>query len=337
MDHSKLQGCLALSKTALILIASLALFACDPNDELPVKKVDSQQRLSDAELQLQQFERAKNNAKNKSPIFYFGFDLRGSPQEDAAQYLPFLNYLESATGYQFKLHFTPKHSTTIDELGTNKSQFAAMGASGFLQAQLKYGAKSLVRGLNLQGEATYQSVFVVRPDSDISSIKGIKGIKGRSLAFGSIDSTQGHLIPRIILSKNAITLDDLTAYAYTGSHQNCAEAVVSSKFDVCGMQDKLAKNLASQGLVKILHSSRDYPSSGIAVNKSVPDQVADKVRQALVNFDPVGKHSRGLHNWESTEMAKGFIAADERDYDDLRHWSIKFGFLQGADTTAAQP
>lgn len=307
------------SATVLFLL----LISCDSEDNIPIQQVDSSDRLSNIELQQQQPQQQPQ--KN---TYYFGFDLRASPQEDAAQYLPFLHYLEEVTGYHFKLHFTPKKSTAADELGQNKTQFSAMGATSFLFAQSRYGAKSLVRGINHQGKAEYQSVFVVTPDS---SIQNIKDISGKKLAFGSRDSTQGHLIPRIMLMENNISLKNLKTHVYTGSHQNCAETVVSGKADVCGMQDQLAEKLASQGAIKIIHRSRYYPSSGIVVNKSVPAEVLTKVKRALLDFDPLGKNSKGLYHWDNTEMPKGFVSANEQDYKDLRLWSIRLGFLQASD------
>jgi len=301
---------------------SIGLVSCGSSEDIPIQQVDHMDRLSDVELrQQEQF----NESQDSQFIFNFGFDLRASPQEDAAQYLPFLTYLEKATGYRFKLHFTSKNSSTVDDIGQGKTQFAAMGADGFLKAQSEHGALSLVRGVNHQGKTEYQSILVVRPDS---LIENVKDIKEHSLAFGSRDSTQGHLIPRIILMDNGISLNDLKDYGYTGSHQNCAEAVVSGKYDVCGMQDQLAKKLASQGVVKIIHTSRYYPSSGIVANKSVPAEIIKRIKRALIDFDPEGKHREGLYHWDSTEMPKGFLAANEGDYNDLRQWSIRFGFLK---------
>ncbi|MCU7836627.1 MAG: phosphate/phosphite/phosphonate ABC transporter substrate-binding protein [gamma proteobacterium symbiont of Taylorina sp.] len=328
--HRKPNYCSGGKATLLVLlILSLLLISCDSSDNIPIQQVDSSDRLSDNDLQLEnkkiQSLRQENSKLPQHNNFYFGFDLRSSPQEDAAQYQPFLNYLESATGYQFKLHFTPLNGSTVDDLGQNKTQFAAMGADSFLKAQSLYGAKSLVRGLNLQGKAEYRSFFIVKPNSHILSIKDIKG---HTLAFGNRNSTQGHLIPRIILSENGISLDDLSSYSYTGSHQNCAESVVSGQSDVCGLQDKLAKNLVTQGIVNIIHSSHYYPSSGIVVNQFVPADVIAKVKQALIDFKPQGEHHTGLYHWDKTEMPNGFIAAKESDYTELRQWSIRLGFLE---------
>lgn len=183
----------------------------------------------------------------------------------------------------------------------------------------------MVRGVNDDKSATYRSVFVTRTNSNINKINDIKGSK---LAFGSKDSTQGHLIPRVTLKKHGIFLSDFKKYDFTGSHQKCAEAVISRHYDVCAMQEKLAKKLVKQGLVKIIYTSLPYPSSGIAVNSVVSKDIVDKVQKALLDFDPQGRDKPGLYNWKYTEMPLGFVAAKSKDYDDLRDMANKLGLLQ---------
>ena len=200
-----------------------------------------------------------------------------------------------------------------------------MGAMSYLKAQLRYHVISLVRGINHQGKALYQSVLVTKPDSPI---RNIKDIKGQSLAFGNPSSTQGYLIPRIMLKKHGISLTDLYRYGFTGSHQNCAESVISGKYDVCGMQDQLGDRLAQQGFLKIIQRSSYYPASGIVANNFVSNEVIKKVKTALINFYPQGKDRQGLYHWDRTEMPRGFVAAKEHDYDELRQWAIKLGFLE---------
>ncbi len=67
--------------------------------------------------------------------------------------------------------------------------------------------------------------------------------------------------------------------------------------------------LAKKGLVRILHTSRYYPSSGIAANKDVQKEVLAKVKQALIDFQPKGHDADGLYNWNKTEMPYGFVEA----------------------------
>lgn len=303
-----------------LLILILLLFAACDSGEKVTNRIDLSETTT-----LKSASPVTSPSARAGHSYAFGFDLRGLPSEDARQYLPFLKYLEQATGYEFQLKFTPKGQSTGDVLGRGEVQFAAIGATSFIAAHEKYGTVALVRGLNPHGKAEYQSMIVVARDSPISKLEQLRG---KHLAFGSRDSTQGHLIPRILLGKVGIVLPDLASYDYTGSHSNCATAVISGKADACGMQDTMAKDLAKQGLLRILTESPYYPSSGIAANAAVPTEVTEKVKAALLAFEPEGAHKAGLYNWHKTEMSKGFTAASRADYADLRHWMIEFGMLQ---------
>lgn len=303
---------LVCSLACVLVIAVLT--GCD---QQKTREIDLRERIQDAELVMIEPE-------NKGGILLFGFDLRGSPDEDAMQYLPFLKYLEEATGLSFELRFTPKGKLIEYELGTGKIQFAALGVGSYLQAHARYGVIPLVRGLNAEGMAEYQSVIFVAPDSPI---RNIEELRGKRIAFGRVSSTQGHIIPRIILSEHGITLDDLLGYEYTGSHYNCVNSVATGRFDAGGIQDLLGRRLADEGLVRIIYTSEPYPSSGIAANKDVSPEVIEKVKRALLDFKPAGAHSEDLYHWERTEMVNGFIEAHDEDYAILREWSIKLGML----------
>lgn len=316
-----------------LLLPVWLLSSCDSDSDKTL--FDLNDRISEAELlDQQQLQRRQQRQRQREDVFHFGFDLRSSPQEDARQYLPFLKFLEKSTGYQFKLHFIAKNSDIIDELGRNQVQFAAIGATSFITAQHRYGVVPLVRGINLQGKAEYRSVFVVRPDS---KLKDITDIKYQHLAFGSETSTQGHLIPRIILAEHNIGLDELASYAFTGSHQNCANAVVSGKFGICAMQDTMAMTMAEQGLVRILYTSEYYPSSGIATNGDVPAEVVTNVKNALLAFQPQTRDKLNLHNWDETEMPKGFVEAKNEDYAKLQTWAIRLGFIKLGEQRESNP
>lgn len=181
-----------------------------------------------------------------------------------------------------------------------------------------------MRGLNAEGNALYQSVIVVRPESPISSLKKLRG---KRFAFGSETSTQGHLIPRILLSEHGISLRDLAFWQFTGSHFECANAVAFGQFDAGGMQDTMGREFATAGQLRIIETSKFYPSSGIAANKEVPSEVLARVKQALLDFDPTGRHQAGLYHREKTEMAKGFIEVRDEDYEELRRSAQRFVLL----------
>jgi len=308
----------------LMLFFLTAFLGCDSSDEAMVVNLNDRADKLDSGPS-KPLVRAENE-------FYFGFDLRGSPREDAGQYLPFLSYLERETGYKFKLRFNSKSKPTEEELGMGITHFAAIGMMASIRATEKYGAIPLVHGLNAEGKAKYRSMIVVAPDSNIHTLDDLRG---KRFAFGAKNSTQGYLLPLINLSQKGI-LNSLHSKTFSGSHWKCADMVVSGKADACGMQDTMAKLMTQQGLLRILHTSDYCVSSGITVNKDVPPQVIKKVKQALLDFDPKGRHKKYLHNWDNTEMPNGFVPHKEKDHEFLNDWMIKLRLLGSTDSKAGQ-
>lgn len=81
--------------------------------------------------------------------------------------------------------------------------------------------------------------------------------------------------------------------------------------------------------VKMLANGLGQNGSGIAVNKDVPEKIADKVKTALLQFDPAEKHKDGLINWDKTEMSGGFSDVKPQDYDVLKKMAEKYRPMGG--------
>ena len=300
----------------VIIILSSTIVGCSYQVEQRAIEVDLGTRSNSQARQL-------STAEDQN-VIYFGFDRRLEPKEDVKMYVPLLSYLEQETGYQFKVHVTNVNSSVVDELGQGKIQMAAIGTLGYLQAREEYGVLITVRGLNLENEDKYRAAIVARPNS---SIETINDINGRTFAFGDPTSTQGHLIPMMMLSQKGIELNSLNYYQYYSSHSEVANAVMSGRFDAGGMQDTLAQSLESQGLLKIVAVSEEFPSSGIAFAPDVNKEQIAKITEALLNFEPKGKDSANLYHWDSSEMPNGFTNAGDEDYNILRIWADQFGLL----------
>jgi phosphonate transport system substrate-binding protein len=254
--------------------------------------------------------------------FFVGFDVRLGPKEDVELYEPFVKYLSSKTGYDFRLRFSDDYSRTYEMLGKGHVQFALIGGAGFVDAKRKYNIRMLARGVNAEGKASYRSIIFTKKDS---AIKTLSDLKGKSFAFGAVESTQGHLIARKMLEDAGIRLK---SYVYTGSHQGAVDAVLSGKADAGAAQDMLIERLSKDGKVRIIAVSEEFPSSGIAVNRYVDAEIVEKVKDALLSFDPKGKHKNIHPQWNKTEMAGGFIESQYNDYDRIESLALRYGIIK---------
>ncbi|WP_207642482.1 MULTISPECIES: phosphate/phosphite/phosphonate ABC transporter substrate-binding protein [unclassified Desulfosporosinus] len=259
-------------------------------------------------------------------VYTFSYDRRMDPAEDVKMYAPFLKYLERTTGYQFKLRPMASNENLIEELGNGRVDVAAIGTLSYLQAHQKYGVRVIARGITEQDKAEYRALIITSANSNI---KSIQGLKGKTFAFGSDTSTQGHLIPRIMLYQEGVNLTDLAGYTFAGSHFDTANAVISGRYSAGGIQDTLGRELANKGLVRILAESEEFPSSTISVSSSLPPDIVKNIQQALLAFEPRGKDKEILYHWEQTEMPLGFVASTDQDFKKARNWAVRLGLFSG--------
>ncbi|KLU64712.1 phosphate-import protein PhnD precursor [Desulfosporosinus acididurans] len=298
--------------TILTLLVVLLVVGCQKTNSITI---DLEKTVSADQL--------KQMVKSKTNYYYVGFDWRLSPSEDVKRYTPLLNYLERQTGYNFRLRVFPQNVDIAKEMGEGRVQFSIIGPLSVLRAE-KYGVKSLVIGITENGTSSYRTMIVTQRDS---SINKIQDLRGRTLAFSSRTSTQGYLIPRIMLAQAKIDLSELASFESFQSYEDAANAVLGGRFDAAALQDTLAEKLAAQGLVKIIAISDYFPSGGIAVASGIDPVTAAAVQKALLNFQPQGKDRDGLYQWNNSEMPKGFAALEGDPYAVYRPWIKKFGLL----------
>jgi len=279
----------------LPLILSFLLLGCGDQQEAPLK-VSLEKRAPAAD--------APVIRELPGDSLRFGFDPRLNPKEDVSLYQPFLNYLEQQTGLKIALKFTEKYEDTVDNLGHGRVGLAAMGPVNCVIAKAKYGIGCLVMGLNHEHKPEYRAVIFTRTDSPL---RRLEDLKDRAFAFGDYFSTQGHAIPRKMLDDAGVSLEELRFHVFTGSHANTVKAVLSGDYDAGAIQDSLALRLAAEGRIRILATSKPYPSSLICYNPDLDPQALARIKEALLALDPTGIHGELLVNWNRTEMPNGFV------------------------------
>ena len=253
-----------------------------------------------------------------------GYDPRLEPKDDVRQVASLGKWLEKQTGSSFGVFIPNADENVVDGLCADKADFAVVGTVSYLQAHEQCGVQILVRGRNAEGKDTYRAAIIVAADSPLQSLSDLKG---RTFTFGAINSTQGHLIPRLMLQQAGLVLEDFQIYTYAGSHAATANAVTSHRVDAGALQDTFALELAERGLVRILALSEPYPSSGIVVSPSVPQSIIESVEKALLELDPSGSDAPGLYEWWRTEMPLGFVRASDSEYHELSQIAETIGLL----------
>ena len=195
---------------------------------------------------------------------------------------PILKELEIRTNIHLTLRGTATISKFEQEFMAGQFDFAYTNPYRTLMAQKTQGYIPLVRDVARQ----LYGVLVVRKDSPI---KSVHELDGKTIAFPAPNSMGASLMVRSDLKKLFnIKFNPLYSQSHNSSYLN----VVLGKADAGGGVQKTFnrqdKNIKDK--LRILHETTRVPPHPFSVHPRIPKQVAEKIKQALLDM---GKTEEG--------------------------------------------
>lgn len=248
------------------------------------------------------------------PTYATDTDLRlGSvamdiPAEMINRLTPLTKYLSQKTGIPVSYQASPNLTSTVDDLGTNKTQIAYLTPVAYLEAREKYGATPLVNPLT-RGKSTFNLVIAVRKDS---KIKAMSDLHGKKFAFGD----EKALLQQAVIVRAGLKLEDFAAHAFLKHYDNIAKAVINGDFDAGILKDTVAEKFEPQGL-RIIHISPPLPSYLFAVSNRLPPETITKLRNAMLTLNTSTPEGKSVLNALDSGY-DGFETAEDKDYDVVR-------------------
>ncbi len=214
----------------------------------------------------------------------FKMNLFGAvPLENAVvmnkKFTPLVEYLNKKLGMDYVIKVGKDYAESIDDLGTGRVHISSQTPTTYIEGKHKYGTK-LLGYFAKDGSPTYKSAIVV---SKGSGIKSVNEIRGKRFAFGSEKSTGSTLVPMAMLAEAGITLKDLSQYAYLGSHDIVANAVLKGEFDAGGMMESVVAEFADKGITAV-KISEPIPQFPVCVHRDLNPEFVERIKEALVSI-----------------------------------------------------
>lgn len=231
------------------------------------------------------------------------------------RYKPLGEYIEKKTGIKVKFTILSRYGNIIERLVSEKMDGAFFGSFTGALAIQKLGVEPLARPVNLDNTSTYRGYIFVRKDS---GIRNVADMKGKRLVFVEKATTAGYVYPMAYFKEQGINNIDayFKEYYFAGSHDAAIYAVLDKKADVgCAkhsMFDRVArKEPRITKELKILVTSPDVPSNGLAVRKDLDSGMKKQLRDVLVGMD---KEKEGREVLKKFEALK-FLPTTKDDYN----------------------
>lgn len=236
----------------------------------------------------------------------------GATQVSLQDKQPLKEYLTQMLGRPVNLIIPTNYNATVEALGNGSLDFAYLGGLTYIKAHALYGVLPLVqRSSDLQ----FHSYFITSANSGIHALNDLKG---KTLAFGDINSTSGHLMPYLELRQAGVNPDTDLKYRYTGSHPATAKAVESGAADAGALDESVYNAMVAEGKldpnkVRVFYTSKPFVDYVWVARKDVDERTQEKFIQAFTN----------LKEGQNTEIlqilrGKNFVRANNEEYTVLR-------------------
>lgn len=190
--------------------------------------------------------------------------------------------LQGRLGRGVEVIITTNYAATVEALGNGSVDIAYLGGLTFVRARNTYGAVPLVQR---DIERAFHSAFIARRGSGIESLDDLAG---RSMCFGDVNSTSGHLIPRTELEEAGVG-EHVGATRNTGSHPATAAAVASGACDAGAPDETVWAKLLDDGAsdpqeVVVFHTSAPFADYVWAARPGVPAAARESFSRAMLGL-----------------------------------------------------
>lgn len=181
-----------------------------------------------------------------SQTLYIG----GIPDQDVsvlqARFEDLARYLSEKTGLRVVYRPSVDYAAVVTAFKHGDIQLAWFGGLTGVQARLAVpDARAIAQRPEDQ---RFQSVLVVRADSDIRSLADLRG---KSFTFGSESSTSGNLMPRYFLMQAGLVPErDFATVSYSGSHDKSWKLVEAGSYDAAALNASVWRQRVADGEVK---------------------------------------------------------------------------------------
>ena len=238
--------------------------------------------------------------------------------------------MSKAIGIPLTTYLATDYSAAVEAMRTGHAQLALLGPFSYVTARERSGAECLVTTAT-NGEIGYYSHIITSADSDIDSVKDLEG---KTFAFVDPESASGNVAPsdEILneIGDDDLSFDDLhtdgkffKSAMYAGNHAASLQAVVQGNVDAAAVSSSTYQNQLEEGNfneedVKIIHTSPLIPGSPIAVQKDLPQELKDKVRDFLLDYSEEYFTALG-------EPDKRYVEVEDSTYDYLAELKEEYG------------
>jgi len=247
---------------------------------------------------------------NQAKPLVFGVVPQQSPSKLARKWLPLLKFISLKSGVELQFATAPDIPTFEKQLAEGHYDIAYMNPYHYVVLSKQVGFKALVH----EQDKKIQGIIVAFKDSKIDKLEDLSS---QTIAFPAPASFAATLIPKANLAQQHISFKS----EYVNSHDEVYRNIVAGRFVAGGGIMRTFNALPDyfREQLKIIWTSQGYTPHAIATHPRVNDDIRQKL---LAGFLAVAKSEKASELLIPLLM-KGFTAAEDKDWNDVRSLNIQ--------------
>src|SRR5262249_12245999 len=196
---------------------------------------------------------------------------------------PLIAYLEKETGAKVELSVPTNYAGVVIANAKAQVDIAFFGGFTYVQVEGRAGVKPLVQR---ERDQNFHSLFITQPDSGINSLADLKG---HPFAFGDVNSTSGHLMPKYFMREAKVDPEVIAKAVYTGGHDATALAVANNRVAAGAMDEAVYQRMVKEGKldskrVRVFYTTPPFLDYVWAARRGLDAQLAGSFSTAMLKL-----------------------------------------------------
>lgn len=241
----------------------------------------------------------------------FGVVPQQAVTDLARAWTPLLAYLSRKTGYAIEFRTAQDITTFGRRVDAGEFDFAYFNPLHYVTYRASgYQAVARERDTQLVG------IIVVPKDS---GYKSLKDLNDATMAFPSPIAFAAAILPQLSLKQAGVRVVPKVVASHESVYRTVARGLYPAGGGVVKTYEQVDPLVREQ--LRILWKSRPYTPHPIAAHPRVPKEVAQRVAAALL---AMAEDAQGAVLLKQAGF-KGFVAAKDSDYEDIRKLQLSIG------------
>lgn len=248
------------------------------------------------------------------------------------KFTPLAVHLSEVLGVEVEYVPVTTYSASVEAFKNGDVQLAWFGGVTGCQARHAVdGAHAIAQG---RVDPNFRSYFIAHRDTGLEAGMDFPmGMEGMTFAFGSADSTSGHLMPehfiREATGKTPQEFFGMEENYYSGSHDTTAKLVEAGTYACGAVNFRTYDTMVEEGkldpeLCRKIWTTPDYADYNWTVSGGLDERFGadftSRLQSALVDIEDPGL-------LRAVDRPDGLIPAEDSEFESICELCGEFGFL----------